>query len=153
MRIPKWNNISAKSYQLSTKPFASDPCPQLLWSYRRKMEILSTILSVFDSKMMLLIHLVKSLGIQKQMTLHFITQDKCMSICLAFSISDRLYASFSFQSSYSSSAYTCPEAVFRSHLRVGAHLPAHPTVRAGKGNIPYSKALDTTKPAIELSVN
>lgn len=92
---------------------------------------------------------MKLLGIQKQMTLHFVTQDKCMSICLAFSISDLLHASFSFQSSYSSSACTCPEAVFQSHLHIGAHLP----VQAGKGNKPSSRTLDPTKPAIELSAN
>lgn len=113
---------------------------------------INNFVRVSDSKLIQLLHPGKYLVMQKRITLDFTVQDKYMLICTLFSISELLFASFNFQSSYSSSAHSCPHAVFHSHLQVAGHLPAHSIGKVGKGNVIYSKDLDTNKPPIELSV-
>lgn len=54
---------------------------------------------ISDSKLIVLVSLLKYLETQKKIPLNFIIQDKYISIFLAFSISELLYASFSFKSS------------------------------------------------------
>lgn len=73
---------------------------------------INNFVCVSDSKLIQLIHPGKYLVMQKRITLDFTIQDKYMLICTLFSISELLFASFNFQSSYSSSANSCPHAVF-----------------------------------------
>lgn len=114
---------------------------------------INNFVCVSDSKLIQLIHLVKYLVMQKRTTLDFIIQDKMHADLNVFFHFRVALCSFSFQSSYSSSAHSCLDTVFHSHLQVVGHLPAHSIGKAGKGNVTYSKDLDRNKPPIELSVN